>query len=75
MVYYMRSVPSLRDFPNVVVEIVPYIYSYRCVVGVLIYLFINCFTQMFDVCCCCNLMMFYDWSGCAMSVLGTTKHF
>ena len=27
-----------------------------------------------DVCCCCNLMMFYDWSECVMSVLGTTKH-
>ena len=25
-------------------------------------------------CCCCNLMMFYDWRDCVMSVLGTTKH-
>ena len=24
--------------------------------------------------CCCNLMMFYDWSECVMSVLGTTTH-
>ena len=31
------------------------------------------FTWMF-VCCCCNLMMFYDWCECVMSVLGTTKH-
>ena len=23
---------------------------------------------------CCNLMMFYDWSECVMSVLGTTEH-
>jgi len=22
-----------------------------------------------DILCCCNLMMFYDWSECAMSVL------
>ena len=29
------------------------------------------FTRMFI--CCCNLM-FYDWSECVMSVLGTTKH-
>ena len=26
------------------------------------------------ICCRCNLMMFYDWSECAVSVLGTTKH-
>ena len=31
------------------------------------------FTWMF-VCCCCNLMMFYDWCECVMSALGTTKH-
>ena len=30
------------------------------------------FTRML-ICCCCNLM-FYDWSECVMSVLGTTKH-
>ena len=23
---------------------------------------------------CCNLMMFYDWSECVMSALGTAKH-
>ena len=26
------------------------------------------------VCCCCNLMIFYDWRECVMSVLGTTNH-
>ena len=31
------------------------------------------FTWMF-ICYCCNLVMFYDWSECVMSVLGTTKH-
>ena len=31
------------------------------------------FTWMF-ICCCCNLMMFYDWSEYVMSALGTTKH-
>ena len=35
------------------------------------------FTKMFQffclfICCCCNYM-FYDWSECVMSVLGTTK--
>ena len=43
-------------------------------VGFLMYLFMNdLFTWMF-VCGCCNLMMFYDWCECVMSVLGTTKH-
>ena len=41
-------------------------------VGVLMYLFTNDFLP--DVCCCCNLMIFYDWRECVMSVLGTTKH-
>ena len=31
------------------------------------------FNWMF-VCCCCDLMMFYDWCECVMNVLGTTKH-
>ena len=31
------------------------------------------FTWMF-VCCCCNLMMFYDWCECVMNVLGTKKY-
>ena len=26
------------------------------------------------VCCCSNLIMFYDWRECVMSVLGTTKN-
>ena len=40
--------------------------------GFLMYLFMNDFTWMFF--CCCNLMMFYDWHECVMSVLGTTKN-
>ena len=32
------------------------------------------FPRMFDVCCCCNLTMFYDWRECVMDVFGTTKH-
>ena len=28
---------------------------------------------MFDVCCCCNLMKFYDWRECVMNALGTTN--
>ena len=24
--------------------------------------------------CCCDLMMFYDWCECVMSVFGTIKH-
>ena len=31
------------------------------------------FTWMF-LCCCCNLMMFYDWCERVMSVLGTAKN-
>ena len=42
-------------------------------VGFLMYLFVNDFTWMSV--CCCNLMMFYDWCECVMSVLGTTKTF
>ena len=36
----------------------------------LMYLFMNDFLP----CSCCNLMMFYDWRECVVSVLGTTKH-
>ena len=31
------------------------------------------FTWMF-ICCCWNLIMFYDWRECVMGVLDTTKH-
>ena len=41
--------------------------------GFFMFLSTNDFTWMF-ICCCCNLMMFYDWSECVMSVLGITKH-
>ena len=42
-------------------------------VGLFMYLSMNdFFTWMFI--CCCNLMMFYDWSESVMSVLGTTEH-
>ena len=27
-----------------------------------------------SVCCCCNLIMFYNWCECAMSVFGPKKH-
>ena len=27
-----------------------------------------------DVCCCCNVMMLYNWCECLVSVLGTTEH-
>ena len=40
--------------------------------GFLMYLFIKDFLP--DFCCCCKLMMFYNWRECMMSVLGTTKH-
>ena len=45
-------------------------------VGFFMYLIMNDFyeTWMF-VCCCCNLMTFYDLSECVMNVLGTTEHF
>ena len=26
------------------------------------------------VCCCCNLIVFYDWYVCVVSVPGITKH-
>ena len=29
-------------------------------------------SRMFG-CCCCNLMIFYDWRECVMNVLSTTK--
>ena len=42
--------------------------------GFLMYLFMNdFFTWMFDVRCCCNLMMFYEWRECVMNVLGTIQ--
>ena len=52
-----------------------YMHSLMPVVNWIFHVFIYelLFTWMF-VCCCCNLMMFYDWSECVMSVLGTTKH-
>ena len=28
-----------------------------------------------DVCCCCNLVMFYGWRGCVMSVCGHRETF
>ena len=41
--------------------------------GFLTYSFMDdFFTWMFV--CCCNLMMFYDWRECVMSVLGTARH-
>ena len=42
-------------------------------INYLLFIYEWLFTWMF-ICCCCNLMMFYDWSECTMSVLGTTKH-
>ena len=33
-----------------------------------------CFIMTWMFVCCCNVMMFYDWSECVMSVLGTTEH-
>ena len=41
-------------------------------VGLFMCLFVNDFFYL-DVCCCCHLMMFYDWRECVMSVLGTKK--
>ena len=38
-----------------------------------IYLWMTIYLNLF-VCCCSNLMMFYNWHECMMRVLGTTKH-
>ena len=42
-------------------------------VGFFMYLFMNDILPLMFV-CCYNLMMFYDWRECVMSLLGTTKH-
>ena len=44
-------------------------------VGFLGYLFMNDFFTRVFVCCCCNLVTFYDWRQCVMSVLGNYKIF
>ena len=42
-------------------------------VGLIFHVFNQCLLSDPDVCCCCNLMIYY-WRECVMSVLGTTKN-